>query len=485
MSAATNFPGAYRLARWLVVVAATGIALVSSRDYAGGWNDGSRLATVEAIVDQHTLAIDESIFVKPSLGQADGAPTPYPKNDPGLMLLGTGDKLLIDRHFYSDKSPVPAVAMAAMYQVWQWGTGLTARDAPDRFCYVMILLTSGLAYVVAVWSIFRIGSFLGLSLCWSLALTASFALATVALPYVRHVNNHIMLLGVTAALMLALLQLGAERRAGRVSRSQLLWLGGLTGLGYTIDLGAGPVLLVCTLGVVIAQSRRFGSTLVFLLAALPWLALHHGVNFLVGGTFKPANAVPEYFQWPGCVFSSQTMTGTWNHHDLGHFLKYAAALLVGKNGFLGHNLALFLAVPAIVLLLRRRTRELPEVLFTGLFCGGTWLAYALTSTNYSGQCCSIRWFVPLLAPAYFVLGVLVREVPRLRADFMILSAWGAVIAGLAWSSGPWMRHMVPGYWFLQGGALLSWAGFRIQRHRRESRQSAGDQGPRATLNRAA
>ena len=50
---------------WLAVIAgAMLIALVSARPHAGGWNDGSRLATVESLVDRHTLAIDESIFVK-------------------------------------------------------------------------------------------------------------------------------------------------------------------------------------------------------------------------------------------------------------------------------------------------------------------------------------------------------------------------------------------------------------------------------------
>ena len=46
---------------WRVAVA---IAIVSARDLAGGWNDGSRLATVESLVDYHTLAIDDSAFVK-------------------------------------------------------------------------------------------------------------------------------------------------------------------------------------------------------------------------------------------------------------------------------------------------------------------------------------------------------------------------------------------------------------------------------------
>jgi hypothetical protein len=333
----------------------------------------------------------------------------------------------------------------------------------------MTLLSSGLAYVLAAWCMYRLAGALGLPLAWQLALTGSFALATVALPYARHVNNHILLLAVTAALMLCLVRLAERAGSGQTYRPLLLGLGTLAGLGYAVDLGAGPVLLVCTLAVMAYRCRSLGSLGYFVLAALPWLALHHAVNYAVGGTWKPANSVPEYFQWPGCTFNPQNMTGAWNHSGIGHFLTYAAALLVGKQGFLGHNLPLFLAVPAIVMLLWRRTPELPEVLFAGSWCGGTWLAYALTSTNYSGACCSIRWFVPLLAPAYLVLAVFLRQYPRYRPDFLILSGWGAVIAGLAWSEGPWMKHMVPGFWPLQAAALVSWVGYRSWQRRQEKR----------------
>ena len=47
----------------LVTFGAVLVALVSARPYAGSWNDGSRLATVESLVDYHTLAIDRSIFL--------------------------------------------------------------------------------------------------------------------------------------------------------------------------------------------------------------------------------------------------------------------------------------------------------------------------------------------------------------------------------------------------------------------------------------
>jgi len=439
----------------LVLAISLAIAVVSARPYAGGWNDGSRLATVECLVDYHTLAIDRSIFVQVPPRDGSATPSPYPNDEPSLRLHGTGDKLLIHGRYYSDKSPVPALLMAGVYQVWKWCTGATARQRADSFCYWMTLSSSGLAYVIAVCCIYQLGVPLRLKHSLRLALTSSLALATVALPYVRHVNNHMLLLGVAAALFLVLARFAEEIKCGMASRVRLLALGCLAGLGYTIDLGAGPVLLICTLAVVACHCPRRGPLCSFVLAALPWLVLHHVVNYLVGGTLRPANAVPEYFEWPGCTFNQQNMTGSWKHASVVDFLLYAATLLFGKRGFLGHNLPLFLALPALAILLHRRRAEWPELLLAGGWCGGTWLLYALTSNNYSGQCCSIRWFVPLLAPCYYVLAIFLREYSRLQSVSLVLSGWGGIMAGLIWYQGPWMKHMVPFYWPLQGATLLS------------------------------
>ena len=83
--------------------------------------------------------------------------SPY-RPDDALSTRGTLDKLFINGHYYSDKSPVPALFMAGVYAALQALTGLTARDRPDLFCWALTLLTSGVAYVVAVWSVFRLGS---------------------------------------------------------------------------------------------------------------------------------------------------------------------------------------------------------------------------------------------------------------------------------------------------------------------------------------
>jgi hypothetical protein len=461
LGSATDVPQESRLLGWLVLALATVVAVVSAQPHAGSWQDGSRLAMVEALVDYHTWAIDESIFVAvPALGEGQ---SPYPADQP-ILQLGTQDKLFIDGHFYSDK-PVAALLLAGVYQVWKWCGGETARLRPDRFCWLMALAGAGVPYVLAVWCIYRMEEMLRLAVTLRLALTASFALATIALPYTRQVNVHIMLLAALAAITLGVIRLRQASLAGTTPWLWLAGMGSLAGLAYTLDIGAGPPLVVGLLALVAFRCRRLGPVAVTALAALPWIVLHQAINYAIGGTFRPINSVPEFSAWPGCPFEPQDLTGTWKH-SLGSFLVYAAALLAGKRGFLLHNLPLLLAVPAVVVLLRRRPAVRPELLFLGSWCAAVWLMYAALSSNSSGVCCSIRWFVPFLAPAFYVLSLLLREWPEYRGDFLVLSAWGTVFGGLMWWAGPWMGHMVPLYWPIVGAALLSWWAVRRWSKRR-------------------
>lgn len=426
-----------------VIATAALIAVASARGYAGGWNDGSRLATVESLVDHHTLAIDRSIFVR-SPDNAN-APNPYTPGDELLRAKGTQDKLLIAGHYYSDKSPLPAFWLAAWYGLLQQVTGLAAREQPNLFCYLMTVLSSGVAYVISVWSVWRLAVRHALPWATCALLAASLGLATVALPYARQVNNHILLLAVMSLMMLAL----DQRRAIYPAAT-----GTLAGLGYALDLGLGPMLVLCTAALIAYRTRSLLAIACFGLAAAPWLAAHHVVNYHTGGTFGPANSVAAYLAWPGSPFSVQNMTGGWAHRDHGHFLLYAAALLFGKHGLLNYNLPLFLALPSLALLVRRRLAELPELAFAAAFCGAAWLLYAALSNNYSGPCCSIRWFVPFLAPAYYVLVLMLRERREIFRSLQWLTACGTCLVCLLWWRGPWDGSVPYLLWPLNVIALL-------------------------------
>lgn len=445
---------------WIALLAALA-AVVGTRPYAGSWNDASRLAMVESLVDHGTLAIDDSIFLRPT---APGRPSPYLPDDPFLK-FGTFDKLFIEGHWYSDKPPVPGLLLALWYQILQWATGLTARVHPASFCWQMNLIGAGVPYVLAVLGIYRLGRETGLSETRCLVLTGVFALGTLALPYSRHANNHILMLAFAAWQMVLLLRFSRLSAASmRPSPVLAAGIGCLAGAAYTCDLGAGPPLMLVTLALVLWCSRSMISVTICLLGALPWLGLHHGVNWWVGGTIVPANAVPDYLRWPGSPFTGEAMTGRWHHPNAWSFMVYALALLGGKHGFLTHDLPLLLLFPAAAAWLTggfRRHRAL--VFFAFAWCGGTWLLYALASRNYSGACCSIRWFVPLLAPGFLVLALHLKETPAHWPAFRILGAWGCGLMAVAWWAGPWSMRMVPGYWCFVAGALLHLAWHRWMR----------------------
>jgi hypothetical protein len=509
-------------AAWLFAAIALAAAAVGARPYAGSWNDGSRLAAVESLLDRGTLAIDDSIFCRPPRHLIDSGLAPYPAGRTDLLTFGTLDKLFIHGHYHSDKPAVVSILMAALYQPLM-GLGLPSpAERPDIFCWMMTVLTSGLGYAVAVGCVWALGTRLGLAPSWRLAWTASFALSTFALAYTRHVNSHIMMLGVVSAMCLLLVRLAGEARDGRAAPGLLAGLGTLAGLGFNLDFGSGPLLLAITFVLVAWRFRRLVPVLVFTIAALPWVAAAIGLNYAIGGGWKPINMYPEYFIYPGSPFTQQNLTGFFRHSPLDQFL-YAAAMLIGKHGYWNHNLALLLAAAAGWRVLRssrpplacsspsprrgeggeRRSREpgegqgacdptgqtgRAELLGLLAWCTATWLLFAVLSNNMGGACCSVRWFVPFLAPAYWLLAILLRDRAEFRADFIALSAWGAVLGGIMWSIGPWTQRMVPLMWPVVGGALLTWGAIEWSRRRQalgEVQQPAAPDEERREQRRAA
>jgi hypothetical protein len=450
---------------WIVLAAAI-LAAVIARPYAGAWNDGSRLATVESLVDRHTFSIDDSIYLTP----ASAVRPPYDSANAMVARYGTLDKLLIDGHWYSDKSPVPAVLMAGPYQLWRWAGGTPAAERPDLFALGLTWLFAGVPYVFGVWAVGRTTRSVGVPAPWDLALTAGFAFASLALPYAEHVNNHILLLAVATGFG------EAAVRPGPITSGRAAWMGLLAGFGYSIDLGAGPPLAVAVAGLVAWQANspgRWRWLAAFACAAAPFVLANHIVTYAIAETIGPANANPAYLDWPGSPFTGPNMTGRWQHASVARAGLYALDLLYGKKGFLFHSPPLLLAAAVLPLLVWRRVRERPVLIALSAWALSTWLLYAATSRNLAGVSLSIRWFVPLLATGYLVLAVLIREVPAARTDLALLSVGGLVLTVEGTIRGPWSSHLLYAYWPVIGLMLLAWGviwarrGWRWMKRRRQ------------------
>jgi hypothetical protein len=290
---------------------------------------------------------------------------------------------------------------------------------------------------------------------------AVFALGSLAVPYTRHVNHHVMLLAVSAGAWLLIM--GLEQ--GKQAPPRIGGLGFLAGLGWAFDFGVGPLMLATLFTLVLWRCRRLATVIVFLLAAAPPIAAHHTVNFAIGGTMLPANTVADYFRWPGSPFNPDNLTGAWHHDSLGRFIAYSLGIMFAKRGFLGHSLPVFLALAKLGVLWRLKPRLRPELLAAAGFCLGVWLLYAASSNNSSGLCCSIRWFVPLLAPLYFLLIRLLAARPDLQPDLLLLACFSAVLMAIAWWQGPWTPVKGWVYYPCLGLGLGSWGLYRWMRRR--------------------
>src|SRR4029077_5444813 len=125
-------------------------------------------------------------------------------------------------------------------------------------------LLAGIPYLLAVICIAHMTRHVGVPPPWDLVLTATFAFGSLALPYAPHVNNHILLLTVAAAIC------EAAVRPGPLTVRRAVWLGLLAGLGYTIDLGAGPPLALAVAGLMLfADGPKWGRVLAFAAASIP------------------------------------------------------------------------------------------------------------------------------------------------------------------------------------------------------------------------
>lgn len=440
---------------WVLGACALVLAAVGAKPYASAWNDGSRLASVESLVERGTFGIDESVFLRPEL--ARGA-LPYLPDNPASH-TGTLDKLLIDGHWYSDKPPLVSVPLAAAYRALLMLGAPSPSERPDVFAWVITVLLSGVGYAVAVGCMWALGGHVGLSPKWRLAWLATFAFATILPAYTRSANNHIAQLGAVAAVCVLLCRIADRWTEGRPAWGSLLAAGFVAGFAYNLDFGLGPPLVLAVLAAVAFRTRRFLPVAACALGMLPPILAGHAINYAIGGDFiKPLNMHPEYLAWPGSPFAT-TMTGVVRPRPVAQFL-YTLDLLFGKKGFLTHNPSLLLAVVAGVLVLKRGGRDRVELLALLAWCAVGWLMYGVLSKNHGGACVSVRWFVPFFAPGFWLLAKLIAERPELRRDFVALAAWGVPLAASAWLVGPWWMRNVPGYWWVFGGSLLTWAAVR-------------------------
>jgi hypothetical protein len=314
---------------------------------AGGWNQNARFDLVRAIVEEHTLVIDD-----------------YADNTHDLAFFGG--------HIYSEKAPGLSILAVPAYAVVH---PFAERRRPrgrllHRAAYLATLLTVSLPSAIAVVLLFRVGVRLGAPPAASAAVAAAYGLATLALPYATLFYAHQLV----AALLLGAFSLVLDTRsAAREASPARLVVTGLL-LGYAVASEYPAALLAAVIAVyaaaVVRSPTRLGWLVLGGLIPALGLAAYHTAAF--GGPFTVPYAASADPNRQGGLFVGITLP---DPRLLGRIL------FSTERGLLHHTPWLALALPGLVSLIRRRETRREGMACLAAIVVGLVFNSALTRTH--------------------------------------------------------------------------------------------------------
>ncbi len=345
-----------------------------------GWNDASRLATVQSLVEQHTFQIDKTWW----------------------FLNYTGDKVFIANHFYSDKPLSHAVLASVPYLILH-PLGITIKNDPKIIIFFTTIFISLLPFLIFFWLFYKLAKnkFLDARKNKKLFLIFCLAVGTILLSYTTVVNNHITAASAIGIALLVLYYLPP-------SKINIFLIGFCLSLSATFDTGGIFILGFFTLHILYLQIRQkdYHSIVFYFLAALIPLISHSIITIPITGDVFPGSMHSEFFNYPNAPFNSQDLTGAGLAvSGFGNWLNYLFNMLFSQTrGFILHNPILWLGLPLTACLFFK-FKEKKKKLFclaTVFSTIGIILYYSLFGTYFGGPNYSIRWFL-IFIPAILIL----------------------------------------------------------------------------------
>ncbi len=383
------------------------------------WQEESRMATVQTLVEQGTFIIDHTVFNR------------------------TGDKVFINGHFYSDKTPVLSVAAASVYAALHNVFGLTLDPTicvPDEdiaacrafaptgtrftaFYWLTLILIGGSAslLIVLFWhAMLQAGASGLLATALAVALGLASPIAPYSIVFAGHVPAALCLF---AGFMLLIASPGAGARPYPLQRSggppgaagfrsreganppeapipaaswdgwRFFWAGFLVSLSANIDLTLAVFIVAFGLWLLFAR-RPLRALLTYMLGSLIPFAISAAGNYWAAGTIVPLYFDPKAYDFVGTVLNT-TVGGTSGFYSFEFGIRYTYDMLVGQRGLFSFTPMLIFAVIGMAIALRRGPQRglIVAVASSSLI----FAAYLILRTdNFGGLAWGTRWFVPLV-----------------------------------------------------------------------------------------
>lgn len=368
-------------------------------------NEAARIATIQAIVEHRTLAIDHSSFV-PKTGTITVAEGTRPASGPAKRG---------ERH-YSKQPPVLAALLAGPYWIMH-RFGLTLDKNWAVATYLLTLIGATLPVALAAGVVYRMGRLLELLRPWRTLLSFAAVFGSGLISYATVLNAH----APAAALILvtcgALFHAGMARQRGQ-SHGWLALAGLAAGSAAVIDLGTTVFLVLFTLVILAMQwprTSKIGGVLWYVLGALPPVALHVALTASITGDVRPGFLHPELM--PGYLLPPAQQVDEaeeWDEDEpswLGRSAWNLVDGLVGKHGIFSHFPVLIMGMIGVSVVLRRHWPAATKTLAVVTLAGGAImvLVYACVGADWEQPMYAVRWFVPFLPLVVFWSGAWLRK----------------------------------------------------------------------------
>ncbi len=372
--------------KWLIGLAL--LLLLATKHQPGSWNDRSRLATVESLVERGSLSIDQS------------------------KVFETGDKILVNGRLYSDKLPMLSLWGAVIYWLLYNVVGISFSGQMWLCYWVVTLCTVGLCSLFCAYLMYHLSRdafMMGHS--WSVFMALSFVISTILLSYSVTFNAHVP---AAACITGVIYLLFSMRESERISDGSLLLMGLLLGFGGSFEAPGGAFMSLGSTIFLVSYRKLYRWRILLLFAGMiPPLAVHFTVNYMVFGDLLPSYLHPEAWQvghWlrqPPENFEEKTWSSTLNyawHSLLGDrgLFRYSPILVVGL---------MMLLIEALKPTARHRRQAMAFVFVVVLHIS----YHILSTTSYGGIGYSTRYYISMI-PLLFVF--LPRILPLLKRRFI-------------------------------------------------------------------
>lgn len=338
---------------------------VLTKTNVSSWNDSSRMAQIQSIVEQGSLIIDKSYF-------------------------STKDKYFFNNHFYSDKPPILALYASPFYYLLK-NLGLSFEVNSRIAIYLVTLLSIGSLSALGL-TIFRkiVVVFFNATDEWADIVAFVAGTGTLILPYSLCFNNHLpsgvfLLIGFYYLLNIK----KNNKLINAVYSGFFLSLAGSVDINFFLFI---PFVLTSFF------KKSIKSGLIFGISCIPMIILYLFLNLSTSGSLMPPAMNAPLWDYPGSAFNKDNLSGLAKHDSIINILIYAFHMLIGNRGLISHSPILLFSIVGLLIFYSRYNQFKYKTEYSYMLLAAFLyiFIYILNTTNYSGWSFGVRWFVSLM-----------------------------------------------------------------------------------------